>query len=127
MIAIYCRVSSEEQAEKFGLAAQIRELRARVPQGVAAAEFVDDVSGATLDRPALTRLREAVRAKTVTRVLVHDPDRLARRLALQLLLLEEFEKAGACVEFVTMAREHTPEGRLLLNVRGVIAEFEREK
>src|SRR5439155_6889666 len=82
---------------------------------------------ATLDRPGLTALREGVRAGRYRLILVHAPDRLARRLALQLLLLDEFKKAGAQVEFLTTPAEDTAEGRLLLNVSGVVAEFEREK
>jgi site-specific DNA recombinase len=130
--AVYARVSTDEQAEKYGLTSQVHDLRAlatrktyTVPDG---AEFLDDgYSGADLNRPALARLREAVRAKAVDVVLIHDPDRLSRRLPHQLLLLEEFERAGARVEFVTTPREDTPEGRLLLNVKGIIAEYEREK
>ena len=130
--ALYARVSTEEQAEKYGLPSQLTELRdlaARkgytVPDG---GEFVDEGhSGATLDRPALNRLRDTVRAGAFQVVLVHDPDRLSRRLAHQLLLIEEFEAAGVRLEFLTVPKEDTPEGRLLLSVKGVIAEYEREK
>jgi site-specific DNA recombinase len=130
--ALYVRVSTAEQAEKYGLTSQLTELRALaarkgydVRDG---AEFVDDdASGATLDRPALAKLRDAVRVGAFDLVLVHDPDRLSRRLAHQLLLLEEFQVHGAQVEFLTTPSEDTPEGRLLLNVRGVIAEYERTK
>ena len=84
--ALYARVSTEDQAEKYGLSSQLTELRElaakksfTVPEG---AEFVDDgYSGATLHRPALDRLREAVRARAFDVVLVHDPDRLSRKLA----------------------------------------------
>lgn len=129
--ALYARVSTDEQATRFGLAAQVHELRvaaaARGYTVAAGAEFVDDGhSGATLERPALTRLRDTVRARAVDVVLVHDPDRLSRRLPHQLLLLEELE-ARARVEFVTTPRETTPEGQLLLNVKGVVAEYERLK
>lgn len=130
--ALYCRVSTEEQAEKYGLASQVSELRAyaqrklyAVPEG---GEFLDDgYSGADLDRPALTRLREAVRARAFEVILVHDPDRLTRKLSHQLLLTEEFERAGIELEFATVSKDATPEGRLLLQVKGVIAEYEREK
>jgi len=132
--AIYVRRSptTEEQAEKFGLASQLSELRMlaaqkgyTVPDG---AEFADDDdSGATLDRPALTRLRDAVRAGASEVLLVHDPDRLARKLAYQLLLLEEFDRAGVRYEFLTTPTEKTPEGALLLHVKGAVAEYEREK
>jgi site-specific DNA recombinase len=130
--ALYCRVSTDEQAEKFGLSSQLHELRAfatehgyTVPHG---AEYLDDgYSGVELERPALARLREAARAHTVDVVLVHDTDRLSRRLVHQLVLIEEFEKAGVRVEYKTTPREDTPEGQLLLNVKGAVAEYERLK
>jgi site-specific DNA recombinase len=125
-IAIYARVSTEEQAERYGLAAQIRELRARAAGP--ALEFVDDgVSGATLERPGLERLRAAIRAGGVTRLILPDPDRLSRRHVHQAILLEEFRKAGVIVEFLRGPSEDTAEGRLLLTMLGGIAEFEREK
>jgi len=130
--AIYVRVSTEDQVEKFGLASQLRELRAlavrngyTIPAG---AEFVDDgYSGATLERPALTKLRDAVRAGAIDVVLIYDPDRLSRHLAHQLVLIEEIEAARVAIEWASGPRGNTTEGRLLDNVRGVIAEYEREK
>jgi site-specific DNA recombinase len=105
---------------------ELRELAGRKGCPVAA-EFSDEgISGATLDRPALTQLRDGVRDGRYRVVLVHAPDRLARTLVQQLVLLEEFKRAGARVEFLTTPAEDTAEGRLL-NVSGVIAEFEREK
>src|SRR4029453_5953102 len=90
-------------------------------------EFLDDGhSGAILERPALTRLRDAVRAGAIEVVLAHDPDRLSRKLAHQLLLLEELE-TRCRVEFLTTTRTATPEGSLLLNVKAVVAEYERLK
>ena len=130
--AIYARVSTEEQGQKFGLTSQLTELRALAARKgyelAAGAEFVDDGwSGAELERPALTRLREAVRAGRVEVVLVHDPDRLSRRLAHQLLFTEEIERGGVRLEFQTTPREDSAEGRLLLHVKGVLGEYEREK
>src|SRR5262245_66626515 len=130
--AIYARVSTEEQAERFGLTSQVTELRAlaerlgyAIPSG---AEFLDDgYSSATLERPALTRLRDAAKAGAFQIALVHDPDRLSRRLAHQLLLSDELERAGVRLEYLTTPRTDTPEGRLLGHVKGVIAEYEREK
>jgi len=130
--AIYVRVSTEDQVEKFGLASQLRELRSlaarkgyTIPAG---AEFVDDgYSGATLERPALTKLRDAIRAGAVDVVLIYDPDRLSRHLAHQLVLIEEIEARRVAIEWASGPRGNTTEGRLLDNVRGVIAEYEREK
>ena len=128
--AIYARVSLEERVERFGLSSQLSELRAYAAKAgyEVVQEFVEDgYSGADMDRPALTKLREAIRSQSVSHVLVHDPDRLARKLAHQLILTEEFEKASVRLEFVTTPAADTMEGRLMLNVRGVIAEYEREK
>ena len=130
--ALYARVSTDDQVQKYGLDSQVHELRALGGhKGYAVAEgceFLDDgYSGASLDRPGLTKLRAVARAAAIDVVLVHDPDRLSRNLAHQLVLLDEFEKAGVRVEFLTMPRENTPEGQLLLNIRGAISEFERLK
>src|SRR5262249_3359406 len=127
--ALYCRTSIEE-GERFGLASQLTELRMLavrngydVPAG---AEFLDDgYSGADLDRPALSRLREAVRTGAFDVIVIHDPDRLARKLALQLVLADEFERAQVRLEYLTTSRSDTPEGKLLEHVKGVIAEYER--
>ena len=130
--ALYARVSTEEQAERFGLGAQITELReyARRKGYVARAEWelIDDgYLGGDLDRPALSRLRELVRQNGIDVVLVHDPDRLARKLSHQIIIAEEFEQARVRLEFVTTPTEDTPEGRMFLNLKGVFAEYEKEK
>ena len=55
------------------------------------------------------------------------PDRLARRYAHQVLLMEEFRRAGAEVIFLNHAIGGTAEDDLLLQIQGVIAEYERSK
>ncbi len=129
--ATYVRVSTDEQAERgYSLAHQREECRRRAAALGAAEgrEYADEgVSGAILDRPALTRLRAAVRARTVGLVVVYDPDRLARRLAHQLLITEEIEAAGARLEFVNFEWRHTPEGQLFYALRGAVAQYEKEK
>ncbi|PYN91096.1 MAG: hypothetical protein DMD89_32060 [Candidatus Rokuibacteriota bacterium] len=89
--ALYARVSTEDQAEKYGLTSQVHELHvlaaARGYELVVGAEYLDDgYSGVSLDRPALDRLRAAARDKAFEVLIVHDPDRLSRKLAHQLLL-----------------------------------------
>jgi site-specific DNA recombinase len=127
--AIYCRTSTEDQGAGFSLGSQERELRVFAARKayVVVDAFRDEITGTTLARPALTALRDGVRGGRFDAVLCHAPDRLARSLALQLVLLDEFKRAGVRVEFVTTPAEDTAEGRLLLNVSGVVAEFEREK
>jgi site-specific DNA recombinase len=58
---------------------------------------------------------------------VHCPDRLARNYAHQVLLLEEFLRAGVEVNFLNREVGQTPEDQLLLQVQGMIAEYERAK
>lgn len=59
MIAIYARVSTEEQAKHgFSLNDQIRQCRMKAETNKVK-EYVDDgISGEFLDRPALTKLRK---------------------------------------------------------------------
>jgi site-specific DNA recombinase len=128
--AIYARVSSERQAETGTIASQVAALRARAAaDGLllpAAREFVDDgYSGTTLVRPALERLRDLAAVGGVDRIYVQAPDRLARRYAYQVLLVEELAAAGVAVVFLNRAPGTTPEDALLLQVQGVLAEYKR--
>ena len=83
-VAIYARVSSEQQAATHTIASQVAALRERVAtDGLAVSEamqFLDEgYSGATLVRPALERLRDVVASHRVDRLSGHSPDRLARQ------------------------------------------------
>jgi site-specific DNA recombinase len=129
---IYARVSSDQQAEAQTVASQVAALRERVAaDGLVlpeALQFIDEgYSGATLVRPALERLRDVVAAGAVERLYVHSPDRLARTYAYQVLLVEEFRRAGVEVIFLNRALGQSPEDDLLLHVQGMIAEYERAK
>src|SRR6266581_5481220 len=131
-VAIYARVSSEQQSEAKTVESQVADLRAKVAAigetlG-AEQEFVDNgYSGATLIRPALERLRDVIAAGGIDRLYVHCPDRLARNYAHQVLLLDEFLRAGVEVVFLNREVGQTPEDQLLLQVQGMIAEYERAK
>lgn len=128
--AVYARVSTEDQVKQYGLASQLTDLRATAKDRgyTITEEFREEgISGGTLNRPELEPLRQAVRDRRVDVVLFHDPDRLARNLAAQLILAEEFERAGVRLEFVTSSFEHTPEGKMFFQMKGVFAEYEKEK
>ena len=58
-------------------------------------------------------------------VAVLTPDRLARRYAYQVLLLEEFRRAGVEVVFLQHPISDDPNDQLLLQIQGAIAEYER--
>ena len=84
-VAIYARVSSEQQADAHTIASQVAALRERRADGLTVSEamqFLEEGhSGATLVRPALERLRDVIAAGSVDRLYVHSPDRLARKYA----------------------------------------------
>ena len=127
-VAIYARVSSDQQAEAQTVASQVAALRERVAaEDLAlpdAMQFIDEgYSGATLLRPALERLRDVIAARAVDRLYVHSPDRLARKYAYQVLLVDEFRRAGVEVIFLNRALGQSPEDDLLLQVQGMIAEY----
>src|SRR5712691_11867812 len=131
-VAIYARVSSEQQSEAKTIESQLSDLRAHVKAlGLflpSEHEFIDNgYSGSTLIRPALEQLRDVVAAGGIDQVYVHCPDRLARNYAYQVLLLEEFLRAGVEVNFLNREVGQTPEDQLLLQVQGMIAEYERAK
>src|SRR3982751_6006532 len=131
-VALYARVSSDQQTEQGIIASQVAALEARILQDGLPLEpdhrFIDEGhSGATLIRPALEHLRDAVAAGTVDRVYVHSPDRLARRYAYQVLLIDEFRRLGVEIVFLNRAIGLSPEDDLLLQVQGMVAEYERAK
>ncbi|TQK73519.1 site-specific DNA recombinase [Brevibacillus sp. AG162] len=127
MIGIYARVSTEEQAKSgFSLDDQLRECRKKAATSEAA-EYIDDVSGEFLDRPALSRLRQDVKDGVITKIVCLDPDRLSRKLMNQLLITDEFDKRGIELVFVNGEYAKTPEGQLFYSMRGAIAEFEKAK
>jgi site-specific DNA recombinase len=97
--AIYARVSSDQQAERHTIDSQLADLKTRAAQDGRPVPddrlFVDNGhSGASLVRPALERLRDLVALSAIDVVYVHAPDRLARSYAHQVLLIEEFARAG---------------------------------
>src|SRR4051794_33134516 len=130
MTAVYVRVSTQRQAQAQTIEQQLERLRAHLrDQGAELASekvFRDDgYSGATLNRPGLDRLRDAVRAGEVDRLLVTDPDRLARNYVQLMVLLEELERAGCEVAFLDRPMGRDPQDQLLLQIRGAVAEYER--
>jgi site-specific DNA recombinase len=129
-VALYERVSTDAQAERYSLGAQDWALRKRAQeQGYPIIDtFVDDgYSGGDMERPALSCLRQAVRGKKVSIVLCYDPDRLSRSLSDLLLLSDEFQWSGARLEFITQETDASPEGKMFFGIRGVVAEYERAK
>jgi site-specific DNA recombinase len=98
--ALYARVSSEAQASAQTIQSQLAALQTRLEAAgdelTVERQFIDEgYSGSTLVRPALERLRDLVAAGGVDRLSIHSPDRLARKYAYQVLLVDEFQRAGS--------------------------------
>jgi site-specific DNA recombinase len=128
--AIYARVSSDKQREEHTIASQTAALIAfaqeqgyQVPQ-----EWVfedEGFSGAHLERPGLERVRDLAAEGQLQAVLVYSPDRLSRKYAYQVLLIEEFSRHGAETVFVNAPQGQSAEDQLLVQFQGMIAEYER--
>lgn len=121
MAAIYARVSSERQREEHTIASQAAALiefakshDLEVPR-----EWVfedEGYSGASLERPGLERIRDLAAEGQIQAVLVHAPDRLSRKYAYQVLLIEEFARQGVETLFVKAPKSTSPEDQLLIQV-----------
>jgi site-specific DNA recombinase len=130
MTAIYARVSSEQQREENTIASQTASLiefakshDLEVPQ-----EWVvedEGYSGATLERPGLERVRDLAAEGQIQVVLAYSPDRLSRKYAYQILLIEEFARHGVETVFVKSPQGDSAEDQLLVQFQGMIAEYER--
>jgi len=130
MAAIYARVSSEQQREENTIASQTALLiefakghDLEVPK-----EWVfedEGYSGATLERPGLERVRDLAAEGQIQVVLTYAPDRLSRKYAYQILLIEEFARHGVEMLFVKAPQGASAEDQLLVQFQGMIAEYER--
>jgi DNA invertase Pin-like site-specific DNA recombinase len=131
--AIYVRVSVDERAEGNGGSLTSQEAAARAEcskRGLEVSQVYSDSghSGGTLERPALAELRAAVKAGEVAAVVVYAVDRLSRRQADVLALLEEFAAAGAGIASASQPFDTTtPMGRAMIGVLAIFAELQREE
>ncbi|MCL6522286.1 MAG: recombinase family protein, partial [Firmicutes bacterium] len=129
--AIYLRVSTDEQAEHgHGIAFQREECRRRAAEIGAEAvdEYADEgVSGAVLARPALLRLLAAVQEGRYDVVLCWDASRLSRELRDQLDLRTQIRQRARLLFVQGGWDEESPEGELMFNVSGSVAQYERAK
>jgi site-specific DNA recombinase len=132
-VASYARVSSQKQADEATIESQRQAVLNRIQRDQfelpKELEFCDDgFSGSQLLRPALEQLRDQINLGLVDRLYVLSPDRLARNFAHQAILLDEFEKRQCKVIFLSQeGLPASPEANLLIQMQGMIAEYEREK
>src|SRR5882672_8748169 len=130
MAAIYARVSSKQQREAHTIASQtaaLVELAKTLDLEVPKPWIFEDegYSGATLERPGLERVRDLAAEGQIQAVLIYSPDRLSRKYAYQILLIEELARHGVETRFLNAPPSATAEDQLLVQVQGMIAEYER--
>jgi site-specific DNA recombinase len=129
--ALYGRVSGDRQEKQATIETQIHYLRERsAAEGrTIHGEYLDNPYTGTVDsRPALDRMRDDARRGLFNRVLIYDPDRLARgKPWLRPYLEEQLMRAGAPVVYLKYEVEDSPEGRVMDGMRTLFAEWEREK
>jgi site-specific DNA recombinase len=128
-LALYARVSGEEQREGQTIDSQLVELEhfAREKGWECVDIYKDDGwSGALLSRPELDRLRDDAREGRFQAVLVNDVDRLARNVTHLGIIKRDLERHGVRVVFRKLPSESSPTQNLMVNILGSFAEFERE-
>src|SRR5271168_1190714 len=128
--AIYARVSSDKQREASTIASQTASLigfaRSRGYQVPTEWVFEDEgYSGASLVRPGLERVRDLAAEGQIEAMLVYAPDRLSRKYAYQILLIEELARNGVETLIVKAPQGSSAEDQLLVQFQGMIAEYER--
>ena len=129
-VAIYLRVSTTEQAEEgFSIAAQKERLKAYVQsQGWELGPIYEDggFSGGTINRPSFSKLREDMKLKRFDLILVYKLDRLSRNMRDLSNLVHEMDEQGVFFKSATEPFDTTtPAGKLIFNMLGSVAEFER--
>ncbi|MGB2886089.1 MAG: recombinase family protein [Candidatus Acidiferrales bacterium] len=129
-VAIYARVSSERQEKEHTIGSQLEALRNYAAQNgmEIVEEFTDEgYSGTRLDRPALDRMRDLAERRGFEVLLTYCTDRLARKFVLQALILEEMERFGVKTIFLEGGAADDPLSKLMHQITGAVAEFERTK
>lgn len=128
-IALYARVSSEEQREGQTIDSQIAELErfAKERAWVVTDIYRDEGwSGGIIARPNMDRLRDDASKKIFDAVLVNDVDRLARDVAHLGVIKRDLERKGVQLIFRKLPSENSPMRNLMVNILGSFAEFEKE-
>ena len=130
--AIYGRVSTSKQEQEQTIESQLERLRGYIEkEGLEIDEkniYIDDgYSGTKLERPGLDALRDGAAEGRFQKIVIYSPDRLARRYAYQVIVIEELNKCGCEVIFLQKPLSDDPEENLLIQMQGIIAEYERAK
>lgn len=128
-VATYTRISTDEVNQPYSLEAQAEHLTRFMslrPEWSKTAAYTDQATGSKIERPGLQRLLDDVRAGKIDVVLVYRVDRFSRSLRDLQDLIETLEDHD--VAFISATEPFDTSnsmGRMILNILGVFAEFER--
>lgn len=119
----YARVSTIDQAEKYGLDIQKSELVKKgdvLPENI----YSDVESGAVKDRPNLVKLLDILEQGDT--LVIPKLDRLARSLSHLIQIVEQLEQKGVMFKSIGESIDtSTPTGKLFFHIAGAFGEFER--
>ena len=125
-VAIYARVSTDRQSTE----SQLNTLREYISKRSWAIfkEYIDaGFTGSDTKRPAFKEMMADARKRSFDILLVYKLDRLSRSLKDLITTLDDLQFLG--IDFISYDNgldTTTPTGRLMFNVVGAVAEFERE-
>jgi site-specific DNA recombinase len=129
-VGIYVRRSTDDENQPYSIEAQIERLLAYIasqPGWQLVDRFSDDASGATTERKDLQRALTAAHMGLIDVLLVLRVDRFSRDLRDLVMLLDELDQAGVVFRSATEPFDTaTPMGRMLVQMLGTFAQFERE-
>src|SRR5258708_6983444 len=128
-IATYTRISTDEENQPYSLEAQANRLRGFIrsqDRWRTVRRFSDQMTGSTLERPGLQQALSEAKLKRFDLLLVYRVDRIARSVRGLAEILEQLDQAGVAFRSATEPFDTaTAAGRMVVQMLGVFAEFER--
>lgn len=129
-VALYARVSTEEQTSNFSLAAQLELLRKHASDNgfTVFNEYVDGgYSGTILERPAFQKMLHDARGREFQLILVYRLDRFFRNNRALLTVTEELERYDVGIKSITEPFDTSNHlGKFILSLFGSLAQLERD-
>lgn len=123
---IYLRKSTRDKQE-FGMQVHSIENYCRINNITPLYTYKDEMSGSKDSRPEFDLMLNDLRQGLFDTIIVYKLDRIGRSTSHLLKLFEEFQKKN--IKFISVTQNintDTPEGKLMLRMLMILAEYERE-